>query len=116
MKLILYQAPFAITEIDFVPGPFSCQIEQQHLDLGAAGSEVDFGTRVVKPEVNTIQVHPRVLSTFLHRYRRRQSAQADGSTVVSLCRLTRLLLLHGNWQLCDTAPTCDRTQITVRAT
>ena len=72
-----------------------------------SGSEVDFGTRVVKPEVNTIQVHPRV-STFLHRYRRRQSAQADGSTVVSLCRLTRLLLLHGNWQLCDTAPTCAR--------
>ena len=33
MKLILYQATFAITEIDFVPGPFRCQIEQQHLDF-----------------------------------------------------------------------------------
>ena len=37
MKLILYQATFAITEIDFVPGPFRCQIEQQHLDF-AVGS------------------------------------------------------------------------------
>ena len=33
MKLILYQATMAITEIDFVPGPFRCQIEQQHLDF-----------------------------------------------------------------------------------
>ena len=33
MKLILYQATFAVTEIDFVPGPFRCQIEQQHLDF-----------------------------------------------------------------------------------
>ena len=33
MKLILYQATFAITEIDFVQGPFRCQIEQQHLDF-----------------------------------------------------------------------------------
>ena len=32
---MLYQAPFAMTEIDFVPGPFSCRIEQQHLDFGA---------------------------------------------------------------------------------
>ena len=33
MKLILYQATIAITEIDFVPGPFRCQIEQQHIDF-----------------------------------------------------------------------------------
>ena len=33
MKLILHQATLAITEIDFVPGPFRCQIEQQHLDF-----------------------------------------------------------------------------------
>ena len=39
MKLILYQATFAITEIDFVPGPFRCQIEQQHLDLAVAQDE-----------------------------------------------------------------------------
>ena len=31
--MILYQATFAITEIDFGPGPFRCQIEQQHLDF-----------------------------------------------------------------------------------
>jgi len=33
MKLILYQATLATAEIDFVPGPFRCQIEQQHLDF-----------------------------------------------------------------------------------
>ena len=33
MKLILHQATLAITEIDFVPGPFRFQIEQQHLDF-----------------------------------------------------------------------------------
>ena len=33
MKLILYQATIAITEIDFVPGPFRCQIELGHLDF-----------------------------------------------------------------------------------
>ena len=33
MKLILYQATFAITEIDFVPVPFRCQIKQQQLDF-----------------------------------------------------------------------------------
>ena len=37
MKLILYQATIAITEIDFVPGPFRCWIEQRHLDF-AVGS------------------------------------------------------------------------------
>ena len=42
MKLILYQATFAITEIDFVPGPFRCQIVQQHLD---------FAPEVVQPRV-----------------------------------------------------------------
>ena len=31
MKLILCRDPFAITEIDFVPGPFCCQIELGHL-------------------------------------------------------------------------------------
>ena len=31
MKLMLYQAPFAITEIDFVPGPFRCQTIPHHL-------------------------------------------------------------------------------------
>ena len=35
MKLILHQATLAITEIDFVPGPFRFQIEQQHLDFAA---------------------------------------------------------------------------------
>ena len=33
MKLILYQATITITEIDFVPGPFRCQIELGHLDF-----------------------------------------------------------------------------------
>ena len=33
MKLILYQATIAITEIDFVLGPFRCQIELGHLDF-----------------------------------------------------------------------------------
>ena len=41
MKLILYQATMAITEIDFVPGPFRCQIEQQHLDFGAEKAAAD---------------------------------------------------------------------------
>ena len=41
MKLILYQATIAITEIDFVPGPFRFQIELGHLDFaaGAASGE-----------------------------------------------------------------------------
>ena len=45
MKLILYQATIAITEIDFVPGPFRCQIEQQHIDFALEGSirETRFG-------------------------------------------------------------------------
>ena len=33
MNLILYQAAIAITEIDFVPNPFRCQIELGHLDF-----------------------------------------------------------------------------------
>ena len=37
MKLILYQATIAITEIDFEPGPFRCQIEQQHIDFAVFG-------------------------------------------------------------------------------
>ena len=37
MKLILYQATMAITQIDFVPGPFRCQIEQQHFAVGRPG-------------------------------------------------------------------------------
>ena len=37
MKLILHQATLAITEIDFEPGPFRFQIEQQHLDFAAGG-------------------------------------------------------------------------------
>ena len=36
MKLILYQATIAITEIDFVPGPFRCQIELGYLDFAVA--------------------------------------------------------------------------------
>ena len=36
MKLILYRDPFAITEIDFVPGPFRFQIELGHLDFAVA--------------------------------------------------------------------------------
>ena len=39
MKLILYQATMAITEIDFVPGPFRFWIEQQHLDFAEEGKE-----------------------------------------------------------------------------
>ena len=31
VKLILYRDTFAITEIDFVPGPFPCQIVLAHL-------------------------------------------------------------------------------------
>ena len=47
--MILYQAPFAITEIDFVPGPFRFQIELGHLDFavtmatGATPTRLDFG-------------------------------------------------------------------------
>ena len=37
MKLILYQATITITEIDFVPGPFRCQIELGHLDFAVVG-------------------------------------------------------------------------------
>ena len=37
MKLILYQATIAITEIDFVPGPFRFQIELGHLDFAVDG-------------------------------------------------------------------------------
>ena len=33
MKLILYQETLAIIEIDFVPGPFPCQIELSYLDF-----------------------------------------------------------------------------------
>ena len=33
MKLILYQATITITEIDFVSGPFRCQIELGYLDF-----------------------------------------------------------------------------------
>jgi hypothetical protein len=40
MKLILYQAPFAITEIDFVTGPFRCQIELGHLDFAVVAQYV----------------------------------------------------------------------------
>ena len=44
MKLILYQATLAITEIDFVPGPFRFQLEQQHLDFAAdTHANKDFG-------------------------------------------------------------------------
>ena len=45
MTLILYKATFAITEIDFVPGPFRCQIEQQHLRLRS--STAQFSQRCV---------------------------------------------------------------------
>ena len=48
MKLILYQATMAITEIDFVPGPFRFQIEQQHLDFAVG----------VCPEVTVTTLHP----------------------------------------------------------
>ena len=40
MKLILYQAPFAITEIDFVPGPFRFQNELGHLDFAVGLSAI----------------------------------------------------------------------------
>jgi uncharacterized membrane protein len=36
MKLILYQATITITEIDFVLGPFRCQIDLGHLDFAVA--------------------------------------------------------------------------------
>ncbi len=42
MKLILYQATMAITEIDFVPGPFRCQIELGHLRPTPANREIVF--------------------------------------------------------------------------
>jgi hypothetical protein len=36
-----------MTEIDFVPGPFSCRIEQQHLDFGAVvPSLLDYQTNL----------------------------------------------------------------------
>ena len=40
MKLILYQATIAITEIDFVPGPFRCQIELGHLDFAVGKCKI----------------------------------------------------------------------------
>ena len=50
MKLILYQATFAITEIDFVPVPFRCQIKQQHLDFAVVYHLVYLGTQVKSKE------------------------------------------------------------------
>ena len=41
MKLILYQATFALTEIDFVPFPFRCQIELGHLDYAVVRPKGD---------------------------------------------------------------------------
>ena len=35
----MYQAPFPVTEIDFVPGPFRCQSELQHFDFAGEGVE-----------------------------------------------------------------------------
>ena len=40
MKLILYQATIAITEIDLVPVPFRCQIELGHLDFAVVAQYV----------------------------------------------------------------------------
>ena len=42
MKLILYQATIAITEIDFVPGPFRFQIELGHLDFAVGLLTTDY--------------------------------------------------------------------------
>ena len=42
MKLILYQATIAITEIDFVPGPFRCQIELGHLYFAVVSEVMNF--------------------------------------------------------------------------
>ena len=42
MKLILYQATFALTEIDFVPFPFRCQIELGHLELAVVVHQQKF--------------------------------------------------------------------------
>ena len=50
MKLILYQATIAITEIDFVPGPFRCQIELGHLD-SAAVFQLCFTTRNLRTKL-----------------------------------------------------------------
>ena len=68
MKLILYQATMAITEIDFVPGPFRCQIEQQHLDFAVAmGSAQKPGvfrlariSRVNPPKDLKVHTGPRI--------------------------------------------------------
>ena len=38
MELILYQDTLAIIEIDFAPGPFRFQIEQQHSDFAVDGA------------------------------------------------------------------------------
>ena len=41
MKLILYQDLFAITAIDFVPGPVRCWIELGHLDFAVVWSNIN---------------------------------------------------------------------------
>ena len=51
MKLILYQATLAITEIDFVPGPFRFQIEQQHLDFTVDSQSRFRETRAIMEQV-----------------------------------------------------------------
>ena len=42
MKLILCQATIAITETDFEPGPFRCQIELGQLDFAQVSEVMNF--------------------------------------------------------------------------
>ena len=58
MKSILYQAPFAITEIDFVPGPFRCWIELGHIDFAAVLVVFLSPSVCVAPEVTVTSLRP----------------------------------------------------------
>ena len=63
MKLFLYQAPFAITEIDFVPGPFRFQIQLGHLDFAVGNRAIILMVQNFKTIVPTHR-----LRTVLIRY------------------------------------------------
>ena len=57
MKLILYQATIAITGIDFVPGPFRCQIELGHLDFAVVRLKQKTGLMVARAVALRININ-----------------------------------------------------------
>ena len=76
MKLILYRAPFALTEIDFVPGPFRCWIEQQDLVYGVPNTcRFASGSGGLGAAVAAVAVPPQgcVEGAAAWRFRRRSS-------------------------------------------